>query len=82
MSNGTVFEPPLTPKDRRQRVVLLCCNFMRNLALHRAGLQYLVRDNLLNPHHPQGEFWVQAHGNFLDTCVLDWCKLFVRRQMI
>jgi hypothetical protein len=35
-----------------------------------------VRDNLLNPHHYQGEFWLQAHGNFLDTCVLDWCKLF------
>jgi hypothetical protein len=78
MSNGTTFEPPLTPADRQQRIVLLCCNFMRNLALHRAGLRCAaVRDNLLNRYHPQGEFWVQAHGNFLDTCVLDWCKLFV-----
>jgi hypothetical protein len=75
MSNGTAFEPPLTPPERRQRIVLLCCNFMRNLALHRAGAEIEVRDNL-NRYHPQGEFWLQAHGNFLDTCVLDWCKLF------
>jgi hypothetical protein len=49
---------------------------MRNLALHRAGLQAEVREYLLNPNHPQGEFWVQAHGNFLDACVLEWWKLF------
>ena len=35
-----------------------------------------VKDNLLNPYHPQSEFWVQAHGNFFDISVLDWCKLF------
>jgi hypothetical protein len=76
MSNGTPFEPPLAPPERRQRVVLLCCNFMRNLAFHRAGAEIEVKDNLLNRNHPQGEFWIQGHGNFLDTCVLDWCKLF------
>jgi hypothetical protein len=75
-------DPPLTQEVRRQRVVLLCCNFMRNLAFHRAGLRYAaVRDYLLNPHHPlQGEFWIQAHGNFLDACVLDWCMLFGDRK--
>jgi hypothetical protein len=76
MGNGTTVEPPLPPEERRRRMVVLCCNFMRNLALHRAGLRGAVRDNLLNPHHPQGEFWVQAHGNFLDACVMDWWKLF------
>jgi hypothetical protein len=24
-----------------------------------------------------GEFWITVHGNFLDFCVLEWCKLFV-----
>ena len=32
MSNGTTFEPLLTPAEREQRIVLLCCNFMRNFA--------------------------------------------------
>jgi hypothetical protein len=69
-------EPPLDPIERRRRIAILCCNFMRNLAFHRAGLHDEVRDNLLNRNHPQGEFWIQGHGNCLDTCVLDWCKLF------
>jgi hypothetical protein len=69
-------EPPLDPVERRRRIALLCCNFMRNLAFHRAGRQDEVREYLLNPHHPQGEFWIQGHGNCLDTCVLDWCKVF------
>ena len=73
-------EPPLSPDERRRRVVRLCCNFMRNLALHRAGVVDRVKDNLLNPYHPQGEFWLQAHSNFFDISVLDWCKLFADRK--
>jgi hypothetical protein len=73
-------EPPLSPDERRRRVVRLCCNFMRNLALHRAGVEIEVKDNLLNPYHPQGEFWLQAHSNFFDISVLDWCKLFADRK--
>jgi hypothetical protein len=69
-------EPPLDPVERRRRIALLCCNFMRNLAFHRAGCQDEVREYFRNPHHPQGEFWIQGHGNCLDTSVLDWCKLF------
>jgi hypothetical protein len=70
-------EPPLSRDERRRRVILLCCGFIRNLAFHRAGLQDKVRDDLLNHHYrPEGEFWIQVHGNFLDACVLDWCKLF------
>ena len=66
----------LTDVERRRRVVFVCCNFMRNLAFHRAGADPVVKDSLRTPHQPQGEFWIQAHGNFLDSCVLDWCKLF------
>jgi hypothetical protein len=67
----------IEPPERRRRVAILCCNFMRNLALHRAGLRADVGEYLLNPNHPtQGEFWIQAHGNFLDTSVLEWWKLF------
>jgi hypothetical protein len=69
-------KPPKNPVERRRRMAILCCNFMRNLALHRAGAEIEVKDNLLNPQHPQGEFWLQSHGNFVDACVLEWCKLF------
>ena len=37
-------EPPLDPVERRRGIALLCCNFMRNLAFHRAGRQNEVRD--------------------------------------
>jgi hypothetical protein len=51
---------------------------MRNLACHRAGLREDVRQYLFNPHQPepQAHFWIQAHNNFLDACVLDWWKMF------
>jgi hypothetical protein len=73
-------DPPLSPDERRRRVVQLCCSFMRNLAFHRAGLDNEVKRNLLNPNHPQGGFRLQAHGNFFDISVLDWCKLFADRK--
>lgn len=69
-------EPPLTAVERRRRVVLLCSSFLRNLAFHRAGLHRGVQIALLMPSHPQFEFWREAHVNFLDICVLEWCKLF------
>jgi hypothetical protein len=73
-------EPPLTPEERQQNVVSLCCSFMRNLAFHRAGMQPQVQRNLLTPAHPQGAFWREAHANFFDICVLEWCKLFADRD--
>lgn len=56
-------------KQRLRRVALLCCHFLRNLAYYRAGWKdgRLVLD---------GEFWKTVNGNFLDICVLEWCKLF------
>jgi hypothetical protein len=73
-------EPPLTPEERQWNVVHLCCSFMRNLAFHRAGMQREVQFNLFALVHPQGAFWREAHGNFFDICVLEWCKLFADRD--
>jgi hypothetical protein len=69
---------PLPLEERRLNVVSLCCSFMRNLGFHSAGMQPEVQRNLLTPTH-QGAFWREAHVNFIDICVLDWCKLFVDR---
>jgi hypothetical protein len=30
--------------------------------------------------HPQGAFWHEVHINFLDICILEWCKLFADRK--
>jgi hypothetical protein len=50
---------------------------MRNLAFHRAGMSSVVQAKLLDPYsHQHGAFWREAHANFFDICVLDWCKLF------
>jgi hypothetical protein len=54
-------------RDRLRRVVILCCYFARNLAFYRAGNGYVSNSS------PQ--FWITAYINFLDTAVLDWCKL-------
>jgi hypothetical protein len=73
-------EPPLSPDERRRRVVQLCCSFLRNLAFHRAGRDIEVQNKLLDPRHPQAAFWREVHGNFFDISVLDWCKLFADRK--
>jgi len=57
---------------RRQilrRVGILCCHCLRNLAFYNSGW----RNGALIHKEP---FWVNANGNFLDICVLEWCKLF------
>jgi hypothetical protein len=73
-------DPPLSRDERRRRVAQLCCSFMRNLAFHRAGLEIEVQRRLLDPKHPQAAYWREAHGNFFDISVLDWCKLFADRE--
>ncbi len=73
-------EPPLTPAERQRRVVQLCSSFPRNLAFFRAGTQGKVQSILLTPSHAQFEFWREAHVNFLDICVLEWCKLLADRK--
>ena len=31
---------------------------------------------MLSPSQRHASFWRQANANFLDMCVLEWCKLF------
>ena len=38
-----------------------------------------VRD-LFEANPESGTFWNTVNGNFLDMCVLDWCKLFGERN--
>ena len=58
---------------RLRRTNLLCCHFARNLAYYRAGWD-IKRPKFTN------EFWATVNGNCLDTCVLEWCKLFGNRN--
>jgi hypothetical protein len=39
------------------------------MAYYRAGRS---RGSLI----PRTQFWVAVNGNFIDICVLEWCKLF------
>jgi hypothetical protein len=73
---NALYSKPLTLDERLRRMVQLCSSFMRNMAFHRAGLQQEVQSKLLKSSHPQAAFWREAHANFFDICVLDWCKLF------
>ena len=59
----------MTRRQRLRRVGILCCHFFRNLAFYKAGWrkgELIFKD----------QFWVNANGNFIDVCVLEWCKLF------
>ena len=56
-------------RDKKlRRSILLCSYFTRNLAYYRAGW----KDGSLKRDDP---FWRTLNGNFLDICVLEWCKL-------
>lgn len=59
----------MTRRQRIRRVAILCCHCLRNLAFYNPGW----RDGALLFKE---QFWVTANGNFLDICVLEWCKLF------
>lgn len=59
----------MTRRQLLRRVGILCCHFLRNLAFYVAGWrkgEFITKD----------QFLVNANGNFLDICVLEWCKLF------
>lgn len=59
----------MTRREHLRRVVILCCHFLRNLAFYKAGWkngELICKD----------QFWVNVNGNFIDICVLEWCKLF------
>jgi hypothetical protein len=69
---------PLTREERLRRVVLVCCDFIRNLAFFRAGREH--GRHLLNPSVETASFWRQVDSNCIDMCVLEWCKLFSDKQ--
>ncbi len=53
---------------RLRRVVIVCEQFTRNLAYYRAGWSG-------DGFKQSGDFWITVNGNFLDICILEWCKL-------
>ena len=59
----------MTNRQYLRRVAILCCHCLRNLAFHRAGWKGKRKTFT-------GQFWTNANSNFLDICVLEWCKLF------
>jgi hypothetical protein len=55
-------------------VVILCASFARNVAYFRAGHSE-TGSAARAPSQPRSAFWTQISANFLDTAVLEWCKL-------
>lgn len=56
-----------------RKVGILCLHCIRNLAYYRER-----RVELFKP--PENQFWRTVDGNFIDICVLEWCKLFADTQ--
>lgn len=56
-------------KQYLRRVATLCLYCLRHMAYYRAGWH---RGSLII----RTQFWVAVNGNFIDICVLEWCKLF------
>jgi hypothetical protein len=50
-------------------VATLCLYCLRHMAYYRAG--WSKGSPILRT-----QFWVAVNGNFIDICVLEWCKLF------
>jgi hypothetical protein len=44
-------------------------HFLRNAAYYRAW-------NAATVARRREQFWITLNGNFIDTCMLEWCKLF------
>jgi len=59
----------MTRRQYLRRIAILCLHCLRNIAYYRAGWS---RGSLVL----RSQFWVAVNGNFLDICVLEWCKLF------
>ncbi len=58
-----------TEIQRLRKTGLLCLHCIRNLAYTKER-----REELVTPS--QNQFWRTVDNNFLDMCVLEWCKLF------
>jgi hypothetical protein len=66
----------MSRRDRLRRVVILCRNFTVNLAYYRVGRRSEHLPLQDYPRHARASFWRAVSGNFIDSCVLEWCKLF------
>ena len=69
LADFNVMVANMIKKEKLRRVLILCCHCLRNLAYYKAGWN---GKNFIS----QNPFWINANGNFLDICVLEWCKLF------
>ena len=65
----------MTRKEHIRRVGILCCHCLRNIAFYMAGW----RDGEFIPKKPS-QFLINVNGNFIDICVLEWCKLFAEEK--
>lgn len=69
----------MSRNERLRRVVILCLSFARNLAYYRVG-RSAQHVRLQKESHPAFTFWRAVSGNFIDMCVLEWCKLFADKN--
>ena len=60
----------MTRKKYLRRIAILCLHCLRHVAYYRSGRN--DNGDLIF----RSQFWVAANGNFIDICVLEWCKLF------
>lgn len=56
-------------RKRLRRTGILCMHFVRNAAYYRAW-------NAAPIARRHEQFWRTINGNFIDICILEWCKLF------
>lgn len=63
----------MTRKKRLRRVLIICCHCLRNLSFYRTGWS---KGSLIF----KDDFWTTVNGNFMDICVLEWCKVFADQR--
>jgi hypothetical protein len=57
----------MSSSENSKSAAYLCCHFVRQFAYYNATLaQYSSND----------KYWLTVSGNFIDVCVMEWCKLF------
>ena len=56
-------------RTRLRRTGILCMHFLRNAAFYHAF-------NAAPVARRREQFWRTVNGNFIDICMLEWCKLF------
>jgi hypothetical protein len=71
MSAQTLKVVPLSDEDRVRRTVIVCGHCLRNIAFYRAGWRADKTDVRV-----RRQFWVAANGAFIDSAILEWCKVF------